>query len=174
MMELMVREIDLRGDAASDPDDFDVRFRELYPRAYGLAYRMLGNRTAAEDIAAETLARALLRWNRLDHDRVAGWVLRVAANLSIDLMRRKGRTLEPGVVNLEESTTVRLALAAALQKLPKRQREAIALRFLSDLSEAETATALGISTGSVKTHVHRGLATLRDRLGDETLEAVGA
>ena len=174
MMELMVREIDLRGDAAADPDDFDVRFRELYPRAFGLALRMLGNRAAAEDIAAETMARALLRWNRLDHDRVAGWVLRVAANQSIDLMRRKGRTLEVGVVNLEESNTLRLDLAAALQTLSKRQREAIALRFLSDLSEAETATALGISVGSVKTHVHRGLATLRDRLGDETLETIGA
>jgi len=156
------------------PHDFDAAFVQLYPRCLGLALRMLGNRQSAEDVASETMARALLAWDRLDPDRVAGWVLRVTANQSIDLMRRKGRVLEVGVVNLEESTTLRLALVDALRRLPKRQREAIALRYLSDLSEAETAAALGVSVGSVKTHVHRGLATLRTRLGDETLEVVGA
>jgi RNA polymerase sigma factor (sigma-70 family) len=154
------------------PDDFDARFRELYPRAVSLGVRMLGNRAAAEDIAAETMARALLRWNKLDHDRVAGWVLRVTANQAIDLMRRKGRTLDPGVIDLEDATTLRLALAEAMRRLPRRQREAIALRFLSDLSEADTAAALGIGAGSVKTHVHRGLSRLRELLGDETMEAV--
>ena len=154
------------------PRDFDSACGVLYPRCLGLAIRLLGSRQAAEDVAAETMARALLRWDRLDPDRVTGWVLRVTANQSIDLLRKKGRTLESGVVSLEESTTLRLALADALQRLPKRQREAIALRYLSDLSEADTARALRISTGSVKTHVHRGLATLREHLGDETLEAV--
>ncbi len=152
--------------------DFDTRFRELYPRSVALGVRMLGNRSAAEDIASEAMARALLRWDKLDHDRVAGWVLKVTANLAIDLMRRKGRTLEPGVIDLEDSTTLRLALADALQRLPRRQREAIALRYLSDLSEADTAAALGIGPGSVKTHVHRGLGRLRELLGDETMEAV--
>jgi len=151
--------------------DFDARFRELYPRAVSLAYRMLGNRAAAEDIASESMARALVRWDRLDHSLVAGWVLRVAANQAIDVMRRKGRTLTAGVIDLEDNTTLRLALADALQKLPKRQRETIALRYLSDLSEADTAAALGISTGSVKSHIHRGLASLRQQLGHDTLEA---
>jgi RNA polymerase sigma factor (sigma-70 family) len=163
-------------DAASAQDTtFESRFVELYPRAFALAYRMLGNRAAAEDIAAETMARALLRWDRLDPDRVAGWVLKVTANQAIDLMRRKGRVLDAGVVDLEDSTTLRIALAEALRKLPRRQREAVTLRYLSDLSEADTAVALGISTGSVKTHVHRGLASLRADLGHDTLEeAVGA
>jgi RNA polymerase sigma factor (sigma-70 family) len=156
------------------PEGFEDAFRELYPRAHALAYRMLGNRQAAEDVAAETMARALMRWNRLDRDRLPGWVLRVAANQSIDLMRRKGRVLEPGVVDLEDSTTLRLALADALRRLPKRQREAVALRYLSDLSEADTAAVLGIAPGSVKVHVHRGLASLRSQLGHDTLEAVGA
>ena len=145
--------------------EFEGAFRELYPRAVGLAFRMLGNRQAAEDIASETMARAYVRWDRLDPDRRAGWVLRVTSNQAIDLMRRKGRTLEPGVIDLEDATALRLALAAALAKLPRRQREAVALRYLSDMSEAETATALGIGVGSVKTHTHRGLATLRTTLG---------
>lgn len=156
------------------PHAFEDAFAVLYPRAVGLAYRMLGNRAAAEDVAAESMARALVRWDRLDPARVPGWVLRVTANQAIDVMRRKGRILEPGVVDLEDSTTLRLALADALRDLPKRQREAVALRYLSDLSEADTARALGISTGSVKRHTHRGLDALRGRIGHDSLEVLGA
>jgi len=154
--------------------DFDAAFRSLYPRCFALAYRMLGNHSVAEDLASESMARALQRWNRLDPDRVAGWVLRVTANQAIDLMRRKGRTMESGVIDLEDATTVRLALARAIRTLPARQQEVVVLRYLSDLSEAETAAALRISVGSVKTHAHRGLAALRTELGDVTLEAADA
>lgn len=157
----------VRATTASGKDeDFDEAFRDLYPRAFRLAVRMLGNRAVAEDLAAETMARAYARWERLDPDRRAGWVLRVTSNQAIDLMRRKGHTLVPEVIDLEDGTALRVALAAALAKLPRRQREAIALRFLSDLTEAETALALGIGVGSVKTHTHRGLAALRSDLGD--------
>ncbi len=55
---------------------------------------------------------------------------------------------------------------AALRSLPDRQREVLALRYYLDLSEAEIAATLGISPGSVKTHAHRGLATLAERLED--------
>ncbi len=55
---------------------------------------------------------------------------------------------------------------AALRSLPDRQREVLALRYYLDLSEAEIADILRISAGSVKTHAHRGLATLADRLED--------
>ena len=61
---------------------------------------------------------------------------------------------------------VRAALVVALTHLPKRQRDAIALRYLSDLSEADTAAAMGVSPGTVKTHLHRGLDALRRGLGD--------
>ena len=47
---------------------FEAAFRELYPRAFGLALRMLGNRAVAEDLAAETMARAFAQWGRLDPD----------------------------------------------------------------------------------------------------------
>jgi len=55
---------------------------------------------------------------------------------------------------------------AALRSLPDRQREVLALRYYLDLPEAEIAATLGISAGSVKTHAHRGLATLAERLED--------
>ena len=56
---------------------------------------------------------------------------------------------------------------AEVRALPGRQREVLSLRFYLDLSEAEIAATLGISAGSVKTHAHRGLARLAERLGAE-------
>jgi RNA polymerase sigma factor (sigma-70 family) len=56
---------------------------------------------------------------------------------------------------------------AALRRLPERQREALALRYFLDLPEAEIAAAMGVSAGSVKTHVHRGLAALAQLLGEK-------
>ena len=55
----------------------------------------------------------------------------------------------------------------ALRQLPERQREALALRYYLDLSEAEMAAAMGISAGSVKTHLHRGLASLAGLLEED-------
>jgi RNA polymerase sigma factor (sigma-70 family) len=74
-----------------------------------------------------------------------------------------GEGPEAGAVASDETRQV----LAALRTLPDRQREVLALRYYLDLSEAEIAVTLGISPGSVKTHAHRGLATLTDRL--ETL-----
>ena len=67
---------------------------------------------------------------------------------------------EAGAVAADETRRV----LAALRELPERQREVLALRYYLDLSEAEIAATLGISAGSVKTHAHRGLAALTDRL----------
>jgi len=67
---------------------------------------------------------------------------------------------------------LRVALVAALGSLPRRQRQAVALRYLGDLSDGQVAVALGISVGSVKTHIHRGLGALRGRLGPGLEEVV--
>ena len=58
-------------------------------------------------------------------------------------------------------------MVAALAGLPVRQREALVLRYYLELSEAEMAAAMGVSTGTVKTHLHRGLAALAGALGVE-------
>jgi len=71
-----------------------------------------------------------------------------------------GEGPEAGAVASDETRQV----LAALRTLPDRQREVLALRYYLDLSEAEIAVTLGISPGSVKTHAHRGLAALTDRL----------
>jgi RNA polymerase sigma-70 factor (sigma-E family) len=156
---------------------FEEAFDELYGRAFGLARRLLGDGPAAEDVAAEALARAYAHWSRLGAlEYRDGWVLKVAANLAIDRLRHQVPMIRPiREPSEEDAIALRLALSAALARLPRRQRQTVSLRYLGDLSENEVATALGISLGSVKTHVHRGLAALRMRIGrDLDLEEVVA
>jgi RNA polymerase sigma-70 factor (ECF subfamily) len=148
--------------------DFEAAYRELFPRAATLAYRLLGERAAAEDVAAEALARAYAHWRKVSAlPHRDGWVLRVASNLAIDAVRRR-----PPVAAIQdpldsaEAATVRLALVAALRSLPRRQRQAVVLRYLSGLPEHEVATALGISTSTASTHLRRGLVALRRHLGE--------
>ncbi|HZN13946.1 MAG TPA: sigma-70 family RNA polymerase sigma factor [Acidimicrobiales bacterium] len=151
------------------PDDaFEAAFDRLFPRAEHLARRILGDEAAAEDVAAETMARLCLHWPRMHEAAyLDGWVLRIAANLAIDATRRKPlRIPAPAARPEDDAVALRHALVAALRHLSRRQREVIALHYLSDLSEADVAAALGISAGSVKTHTSRGLAALRQRLGD--------
>jgi RNA polymerase sigma factor (sigma-70 family) len=150
-------------------DEFEATFERLFPRAERLALRILGDAAAAEDAAAEALARLCLHWARLrEAPYLDGWVLRVTANLAIDATRRRTLGLEAtSLPAADDAVALRLALVAALRHLARRQREVIALRYLSDLSEADIAAALGISTGSVKTHASRGLAALRASLRDD-------
>jgi RNA polymerase sigma-70 factor (sigma-E family) len=149
--------------ATDAPAGFDAAFDDLYRLAYRVAYRMLGERGDAEDVAQEALARAVVRWERVG-DRPEGWVTRVASNLAIDRIRRRRRPLPPPIGPLglvDPHLGERGDLVAALRKLPRRQREAVVLRYLGDLSEADTALEMGCSVGAVKSHGARGLASLR-------------
>ena len=119
------------------------------------------------------MARAYANWERIEAQPwVDGWVLRVTANLAIDVARRRPVALEPPPpVQSEDAIATRLAMVAALGHLPRRQREAISLYYLAGMSEADVANVLGISSGTLKSHLHRGLVALRARLG-EGLEEV--
>jgi RNA polymerase sigma-70 factor (sigma-E family) len=152
------------------PRSFELAFGDLYRLAYRVAFRILGDRADAEDVAQEALARATLRWAKL-HERPEGWVSTVASNLAVDRYRRRRRepTIPTGPIGVVDDQTVeRGDLVAALRKLPRRQREVVVLRYLADLSEADVAATLGCSVGSVKTHASRGLAAMRRQLGDAT------
>ncbi|MBV8559832.1 MAG: SigE family RNA polymerase sigma factor, partial [Acidimicrobiia bacterium] len=102
-------------------ESFEAAYRELFPRAATLAYRVLGQRAAAEDVAAEALARTYAHWRRVSGlPHRDAWVLRVATNLAIDAARRHRvpPVLQDGL-DVEEAATVRMALVAALESLPR-------------------------------------------------------
>ena len=154
-------------------DDFAGRFDELYGVAYRAAYGILGNRAEAEDCSQEALARALVRWRRM-HDYAPAWVARVSVNLALDRTRsaRRADRLAPLATKTASADRYDLAarrrdLAVAMSALPRRQREAVALRYLADLPEAETASAMGCTVGTVKSTAARGLDRLRVELGPQ-------
>lgn len=161
-------------------DDFEVAFRGVWPAAFSVAQRVLGNTADAEDAAAEGLARALVAWHRIwDLPHRNAWMLRVVGNVALDRARDRTRaarrtpaTTGVGGTDHQELAVLRVALVEALAALPARQREVIVLRHLCGLSEREVAGAIGISTNSVKKHASRGIARLRARLGPLSQEEI--
>jgi RNA polymerase sigma factor (sigma-70 family) len=152
--------------------DYDDFFRQVLPRAVGVAMRVTGERASAEDAAIEALARAHLHWQRIGVlPWREAWVLRVAARQALrHLPKQRTLTAMPAASDEAESVALRQALVAALRRLPTRQREAVVLRYLADMSEADVGLALGIRQGTVKTHLHRGLAALRVLMGRDLKE----
>jgi RNA polymerase sigma-70 factor (sigma-E family) len=151
--------------SAAGNEGFVEAFSELYDCAYQHAYKLLGDRHEAQDIAQEACTRACMRWHKLDNPRA--WVMRVTTNLVFDRFRRlrsaaKHLRLPPAPAAAPDERHV--DLNRALAKLPKRQRDVVVLRYLADLSEAQTAAALGCSPGTVKSHAARGLHALRATL----------
>jgi RNA polymerase sigma-70 factor (sigma-E family) len=155
---------------------FDERFDELARLAHRVAFRIVGDREEAGDIAQEALVRAYARWPRVEA-RAGGWVARVSTNLALDHVRRRDRRqdrpLPPGDDPGPATTGAaahphsgeRIDLVDALRRLPRRQRDVVVLRYLADLPEAEVARSLGCGVGTVKSQSHRGLAALRRHLG---------
>ena len=103
-------------------------------------------------MAQEALARGYSRWGRVE-PRCHAWVTRVAVNLALDTVRRRKRTPIASPNASAGPTPDRIVLAGELAKLPRRQREVLVLRFLMDLDEKATAQVLGVSIGTVHTHV---------------------
>lgn len=163
----------------------------LFRRHAGAVHRFAQRRTRSADVADDVTALAFEKaWRSLgqlgapDGDRFRPWVFRIAANEMASLMRsharrrdRESLAASRGEIPADGSVSQGDGLAAidasidsgellgALGTLPERYQEVIALRFLSDLSAAETATALGISRGNVAVLLHRALAALRNTLG---------
>lgn len=158
------------GKAAAADVAFEEFFRSNYSRAFGVAVRMLGNAAEAEDAAAEAFSRALVRWRRVGSlDYRDAWVLRVTANVSIDVLRRRRKltTTDVPMRDAQADTVERLSLLHELETLPERQRDVLLLRYFGDLSDDDIARCLTMANGTVKSHVHRGLARLRQRFGVE-------
>ena len=125
---------------------------------------------AGEDLLQEALERLLRKWHKVDGDPEA-YLRRIMYNRAVDgwrtHARRKellGHPVEAAVVDHASGLDLRLALIGALQLLTPRQRAAVVARYWEQLSEAETATALGCSVSAVKSATARGLRTLREAI----------
>jgi RNA polymerase sigma-70 factor (sigma-E family) len=151
---------------------YSAHYRTLV-RAAGLLVRDVGT---AEDVVQEAYVGLYRRWDRIrDPDAAAGYLRQAVINGARSVLRRRGtadrKAFVLGVLHdvPDPATDVvaRRAVLDALAGLPERQREVLVLRYYADLSEAEIATALGISTGAVKSYAHRGVQALRPVLTTE-------
>jgi RNA polymerase sigma-70 factor (sigma-E family) len=135
------------------------------------AYLLTGDRHVAEDLVQTSLAKLYLAWDKVrDRDSVDAYVRRVLVNENNSMWRRGWKKREYASETLPERQVSdvydegqRSALWDLVQTLPKKARAVVVLRFYEELSEAETADALGISVGTVKSQTSRALATLRTR-----------
>ncbi|MHB1711233.1 MAG: SigE family RNA polymerase sigma factor [Acidimicrobiales bacterium] len=151
-----------RGPIAEGPHNFTAGFDRYYRLAYRAAFGILRQPQDSEDAAMESLARAVVRWKTIEKEPEP-WITGVAVNLAIDTVRRRRPPLAHDTKD-SPSIEERLDLIKAIQRLPRQQRNVIVLRYFSDMSEAEIATALGCSVGTVKRHMFRAMEKLRTLL----------
>jgi RNA polymerase sigma-70 factor (sigma-E family) len=155
--------------------DVDELYRQEWPGLLRLAVLLTGDRGQAEDVVQDAFVALQRRFHRLADPAGAAGYLRVSVvNGARSIHRRRlvawrhqraEPSLEPpldsGLLLAEEHQEVMVAV----RRLPRRQQEVLILRYWSGLSEAEIATTLGVSRGTVKTCASRALATLSNRLG---------
>jgi RNA polymerase sigma-70 factor (ECF subfamily) len=151
--------------------DFDVVFRDEYPRLLRIVYALCGSRSVAEDAAQEALLRAYDDWSRVSAmDRPRAWIRQVAINLARSRLRRvaaEARAVARSAMPRTESDLAELPedadrFWAAVRRLPRRQAEAIALHYADDLAIADVAVVMRVAEGTVKAHLHGA----RQKLGE--------
>lgn len=136
-----------------------------------------GDMLRAEEQVAEAFARAWASWPKVSrHPAPRAWVVRTALNVGASLWRRHARELpladHDSAVPGDHGSGLDAAVLTALRRLPARQREVIVLRVLLDLDIATTARELAIAPGTVRAHLARAVAALRNELAEaDTTEA---
>jgi RNA polymerase sigma factor (sigma-70 family) len=162
--------------ATAPPDlaasmSFEVFCRREMPRLVALARALCGS-SVADDLAQEAMLDAYRRWPQVgSYDSPEAWVRRVCANHATSLLRRRaaeGRALlrlasrppAPGPLEAVDE-----AFWTEIRRLPRRQAQASALRYVYDMSVADIALTLECSEGAVKVHLTRARAALVQRCG---------
>jgi len=163
---------------AVDRAEFRRFFERHHRELARLAYLMLGDADAADDLTADALVAAWRQWDRVRAaDQPLAYVRRVLMNMCSSrirtLVRERGKlailatTVEPHTDGPDVPAV--LDVRAALRCLPTRKRACVVLRFAFDLSEQETAEVLGVSVGTVKSQTSKGMAQLERLLGGSVL-----
>ncbi len=159
------------GGTAMSPSDAD--FDRFFLRHYDGLVRgltvMTGSREVADDCVQEAFIRAFARWRRVRrYDNPATWVRRVAINLSRDQHRSDDRRRrredrvprDPAGISPGDTVIEHLHLAEVLRLLSPQQRAVAALFYVEDLSIADIAESLGVTSGAVKYHLNQARANL--------------
>jgi RNA polymerase sigma-70 factor (ECF subfamily) len=171
-----------RGQAAA----FEVIYERHASAAFSLAYRIVGTRNGAEDVSQEAFLNLWRSSARYDSSRgsVRTWVLGIVHHRAIDFLRRsavhdKRRSSDEGIeerFEAGERTDVEVArrdeartVRAALDGLPRDQRQVIELAYFGGFTHTEIADLLAAPIGTIKGRMRLGLSKMRSRLGEGTV-----
>ena len=168
-METMVRAGEPMGtgfDVATTPLDFGAFYAANHAEVARALALTIGDPGLALEATDEAMTRAYQRWDKVHgYDNPAGWVYRVGLNWARSWFRRRRETASVWVDQATEPVGVAdPALDAAIAELDVKHRSVVVLRYLLDWSVAQTADALDIAPGTVKSRLSRALHQLEVRL----------
>jgi RNA polymerase sigma-70 factor (sigma-E family) len=165
------------GEVSDAAEEVAQLFRAERQGLLRLAMLLAGDRDVAEDLVQDAFLALHRRWSSLTEPALAAGYLRVCVvNGARSLHRRRRvarghlRVAEPEALPAADAAMLlaeeHQAVVAAVRLLPRRQQQVLVLRYWSDMTEAQIAQTLGVSSGTVKTSASRALATVGRRLGD--------
>jgi RNA polymerase sigma-70 factor (sigma-E family) len=154
-----------------EPDGFRAFVEARSPALLRSGWLLTGDWPSAEDLVQTALAAAWPRWGSLDQAPEL-YVRKIMVNTFLRWRQRRwngeiatGKLPERAYGDVFAQVDSRAALTAALDRLPARQRAVVVLRYFADMTEAQTAHAMGCSVGAVKSHAAKAMARLRDAPG---------
>lgn len=158
--------------SGGEPEGFRAFVEARSPALLRSGWLLTGDWPSAEDLVQTALAAAWPRWSSLDQSPEL-YIKKIMVNTFLRWRKRRWNG-EIATASLPERSAYgdvfaqvdsRAALTAALDRLPPRQRAVVVLRYFADLTEVQTAQAMGCSVGAVKAHASKALARLRDAPG---------
>jgi RNA polymerase sigma-70 factor, ECF subfamily len=162
------------------PDEALARLVPAYRRrVFGLAYGILGDRAAAEDVAQEVFVKLWQNMGGYDGSaRLSTWIYAITRNTAVSALRKRSRLVslsEPGITAVVEAIQSHETaddgtdpqLWRLVDALPDRQRQVVVLFYQDDRSVEDVAEMLGMPVNTVKTHLHRARARLASAVGAE-------
>lgn len=168
------------GDGLAAMDELTDKLTNLYQENYRqllrIALLLVDDRVSAEDIVQDAFVRVYDSRSRLrDPNKALAFLRQAVLNRARSVLRRRlvARRYQPRLATRDAQPddtgrgVDRAVLTEALGQLPRRQREAVVLRYYADLSEARTADVMGCSAGAVKAYCSRGIARLVELLGEQ-------
>ena len=164
------------GDELARASFFEELYRTHADRLYALCLRMSGDRVEATELAQDVFVRAWEKLDRLEQGSDAGaWLWRLATNVVLNDRRSRRRRIAR-VTNVEQPSELerpdlrtpmpvrRLSFDAAVARLPERARAVFVLHDVEGYDHPEIAAMLGVAEGTIRAHLHRARAMLREAL----------
>jgi RNA polymerase sigma-70 factor (ECF subfamily) len=156
----------VRGAQAGSAADLEALFNAHWPHAYRAAYLVVGDASAAEDIAQEAFLAAVRALDRFDRRRPFGpWLHRIVVNRAIDWARARALRAEiagqPDAADAAREKEISDEVVDALRALSPDHRAVVVLRYLLEFTPGEIAELLGVPRGTVNSRLRRALDELR-------------